>query len=240
MQGNSTRLCSSLSPDTVRAISFASCASGSPLSCLTFSKTTQLNTQGFLRSLLQFILSCRKEVGVEIEARSADFCGGFFHLQYLPESEKVASLYIILPPSAIDSISEHSEYELLILLRKYFPVITVYSTGYLSLPWHIAMGPAMGIRGCDGLPFCRCITTTKQTEQNDPYYPSPLQNFILVTYRCLISTKLKMVSWAITGATRGIGVSYPRSTPLPHPQMLIGSSLQLGFVDNLVSLALQL
>ena len=161
MQGNSTRLCSSMSPDTVRAISFASCVSGSPLCCLTFSKTTQLNTQGFLRSMLQFMLSCCKEVVVEIEARSADFCSGFFHLQ---ESEKVASLYIILPPSAIDSISEHSKHELLILLRKYFPVITVYSTGYLSLPWHIAMGPAMGIRGCDSLPFCRCITTTKRTE----------------------------------------------------------------------------
>lgn len=87
-QGNSTRLCSSLSLDTVRAIGFASCVSGSPLCCLTFSKTTQLNTQGFLRSLLQFMLSCRKEVAVEIEARSADFCSGFFHLQYLPKSRR--------------------------------------------------------------------------------------------------------------------------------------------------------
>ena len=72
---------------------------------------------------------------------------------FAQESEKVASFYIILLPSAIDSISEHSKHELLISLHKYFPVITVHSTGYLSLPWHIAMGPVMGIRGCDSAPL---------------------------------------------------------------------------------------
>ena len=44
-------------------------------------------------------------------------------LEKWPESEKVASLYLILPPSAINSISENSRCELLILLRKYFLVI---------------------------------------------------------------------------------------------------------------------
>ena len=102
------------------------------------------------------------------------------------------------------------------------------------------MGLAMGIRGCDSLPFCRCITTAKGTEEHDPHYPNPHQHSIRVTYRGLISTKLKMVSWAITGATRGIGVSFPRSTPHNHIQMLTRTSLQLGFVDNLVSLLLQL
>jgi hypothetical protein len=49
-----------------------------------------------------------------------------------------------------------------------------------------------------------------------------------------------MVSWAITGATRGIGVSSPRSILQLTPQILTKESLQFGFVDKLVSLLLRL
>lgn len=78
-----------------------------------------------------------------------------------------------LAPPTPDGVGEYPSHELLILPRKYFPVITLCWTGYLSLQWRIAMGPAMGTRRSGSRPFCQCITTTNGSEQNEPYHSNP-------------------------------------------------------------------
>lgn len=88
------------------------------------------------------------------------------------DSEKVASLYIILPPSWIDG-QIHLKHELLITLPS-----QILSSDYSMFEQVPLCSLAHRGEPCDGYkrmrepPFCRCITTIKSIEQTIDTSPS--------------------------------------------------------------------